>query len=412
LVDFSLEMAGIVVVASALLGAAVPAKRSWPRARGAIPMVALAFVVAFLAVGPRVPGSDTQSIIDNLVRSMKGDDQEAFQAELRRGLALHPGEPTLALLAGAYAGSKGHEDAPRWLSVAMQEAPGWAAPHVVAAQLLVNAGRIDQALVEIRSAEERHPGRGQAVFCTVLAADPRMASVERAAPEGDLRVAFLDRATTCPTATQELRAEIDAMILKIEPGRPSVALREARRLLSRGRTGDAATLLEGAVNDNPNNASLWSETIRAHLRNGDPARARDALQRARRLGVDGRTLTAAEARIQAALGETDEMRATLTRLRGRAKGDPNLVAQTFTLEAELEATLGNLDEALSAYEAADTVDPTLGALHHAAALAVKSGRPSQGRRIYHRLCLREPGGRACAEEQRLDMLRRHGGPEK
>jgi tetratricopeptide (TPR) repeat protein len=412
LVDFSLEMAGIVVVASALLGAAVPAKRSWPRARGAVPVVALVFVVTFLAVGPRIPGSDTQSIIDNLVRSMKTDDQAAFQAELQRSLALHPGEPTLALLAGAYAGSKGHEDAPRWLSVAMQEAPGWAAPHVVAAQLLVNAGRVDQALVEIRAAEQRQPGSGQDLLCTVLSADPRMASVERAAPDGDLRVAFLDRATTCPSARQELRAEIDTMILQIEPGRPSVALREARRLLSRGRTGDAAVLLEGAVNDNPNNASLWSETIRAHLKNGNPGRALDALERAKRLGVDGRTLTAAEARIQAALGETDEMRATLTRLRGRAKGDPRLVAQTFTLEAELEAALGNLDEALSAYEAADTVDPTLGALHHAAALAVKSGRPSQGRRIYHRLCLREPGGRACAEEQRLDMLRRHGGPEK
>jgi tetratricopeptide (TPR) repeat protein len=412
LVDFSLEMAGIVVVASALLGATVPAKGACRRARGAIPVAALAFVVTFVAVAPRIPGSDTQSIIDNLVRSMKTDDQAAFQAELQRGLALHPGEPTLALLAGTYAGSKGHEDAPRWLSVVMQEAPGWAAPHVVAAQLLVNAGRIDQALVEIRAAEERHPGSAQAVLCTVLAAAPRMAHVERAAPEGDLRIAFLDRATTCPSATRELRAEIDTMILQIEPGRPSVALREARRLLSRGRTGDAATLLEGAVNDNPHNAPLWSEAIRAHLQNGDPSRALDALGRAKRLKVDSRTLTAAEARIQAALGETDEMRATLMRLRGRAKGDPNLVAQTFTLEAELEATLGNLDEALSAYEAADTVDPGLGALYHAAALAVKSGRPSQGRRIYHKLCLREPGGRACAEEQRLGALGRRGGAKK
>lgn len=411
-VDFSLEMAGIVVVASALLGAAVPAVRSYPRARNGPTVAAVAFLLTFVTLGPRIPGSDAQSIIDNLIRSMQADDQESFQAELQRGLTLHPSEPTLALLAGTYAGSKRHEDAPQWLSIVMQQAPGWAAPHVVAAQLLLNEGRVDQALVEIRAAEQRHAGSGQKLVCTVLARAPLIAHVERAAPDEELRAAFLDRATTCPGATQDLRAEIDAMIMKIEPGRASAALREARRLLSKSQAGEAAALLERAVNDNPTNTSLWSEMIRANLIDGDPARARDALESATRLGVDGRTLTAAKARIHAALGETDEMRATLTRLRGRARGNARLIAQTFTLEAELEASLGNLDEAFSAYEAADGLDPTLGALQHAAVLAVKSGRTAQGRRFYHRLCMREPGGPACAHEKRLDTAQGRGNPAK
>jgi tetratricopeptide (TPR) repeat protein len=294
----------------------------------------------------------------------------------------------------------------------MQEAPGWAAPHVVAARLLLDEGRIDQALLEIRAAEERHAGSGQATICAVLARAPSMKHVERAAPDGDLRAAYLDRATSCPGATPDLRAEIDTMILQIEPGRPSVALREARRLTARDRAGEAASLLESALTDNPDNASLWSETIRAHLRNGDPEQAREALARAKRRGVDSRTLIAAAARIQAALGEADDMRTTLMRLRGRSRGNARLIAQAFTLEAELEASLGNIDEALSAYEAADRADPTLGALAHAAALAVKAGRVTQGRRIYRRLCLREPRGPACAQEERLGRVSGDSYPTK
>ena len=412
LVDFSLEMAGVVVVASALLGALLPARHSHPRARHGPIVTALAFVVVLVTLGPTIPGSDAQSIIDSLVHSMAADEEASFRSELQRGVALHPGEPTLALLAGTYAGSKGYEDAPRWLSVAMQEAPGWAAPHVVAARLLLDEGRIDQALLEIRAAEERHAGSGQATICAVLARAPSMKHVERAAPDGDLRAAYLDRATSCPGATPDLRAEIDTMILQIEPGRPSVALREARRLTARDRAGEAASLLESALTDNPDNASLWSETIRAHLRNGDPEQAREALARAKRRGVDSRTLIAAAARIQAALGEADDMRTTLMRLRGRSRGNARLIAQTFTLEAELEASLGNIDEALSAYEAADRADPTLGALAHAAALAVKAGRATQGRRIYRRLCLREPRGPACAQEERLGRVSGDSYPTK
>ena len=109
----------------------------------------------------------------------------------------------------------------------------------------------------------------------------------------------------------------------------------------------------------------------------------------------------AEARVEAALGQTDEMRATIARLRGQSRGEATLIASSFIFEGELEASLGNIDEALAAYTAADVANPESRALRYAATLALKSGRPTRARRIYRTLCMRTPGGPACAQEARL-----------
>ena len=85
-----------------------------------------------------------------------------------------------------------------------------------------------------------------------------------------------------------------------------------------------------------------------------------------------------QARIEAALGETDAMRATLTRLRGRARGDANLIAASFLLEGELEASLGNIDEALAAYTAADVANPDIPSLQYAAQARAQVGPAHTG----------------------------------
>jgi tetratricopeptide (TPR) repeat protein len=403
LVDFSLEMAGIVVVAASLLGALLPASSESNSKPSLRPFVAIlvVFTVMLGVLGTRVLENDTQSIVDRLTRSMQSDDEDDFRATVHRGLALHPGEPAFALLAGTYAGSKGYMDAPRWLGVVMEEAPGWSAPHVVAAQWLFDKGQLDQALLEIREAEERQPGSAKTVLCEALARVPMMEHLERAAPRADLRVPYLDRASACPGLSAELRAEIDAAILQSEPTQVSAVLREARRLASQKRSDEANALLRQALERHPHNASLWITIIRAHLRGGDAEAARLALTQARSRGLDGRSLTEAQARIEAALGETDEMRATITRLRGQSRGEARLVAATFILEGQLEASLGNIDEALAAYAAADVASADTAALQYAATLALKSGRPTQARRIYRTLCARQPGGSACAQEARL-----------
>jgi len=404
LVDFSLEMAGVVVVVASLLGAVLPVQRKLAHGpkRGLLLTLLGVFVATLALLGPGVLGSDTQSIVDRLTQYMKADDEARFEATLRRGLALHPGEPALALLAGAYAGAKRHPDAPRWLAVVMDEAPGWAAPHAVAARWLFAGGQTDQALLEIREAQQRQAGGAHKVLCEVLARFPRMDYVERAAPSGDLRVAYLDRTNSfCPGLPADLRAQIDTAILEDEPSRTTAVLREAHRLITQDQTDQAITRLRRALQDHADDPNLWVRLIRAHLSADDPEQAQLALEEARSDGLGSRSLLEAQARVEAALGQTDEMRATITRLRGQSRGEGTMIARSFILEGELEASLGNIDEALAAYAAADAARPESPALQYAAALALRAGRPTHARRSYGTLCRRKPGGPACAQEARL-----------
>jgi tetratricopeptide (TPR) repeat protein len=403
LVDFNLEMAGVVAVVAALLGALLPVVgASHPRRSGRLLLASFAvFAMVLSALGPRVLGSDTLSLVDRLTRAMQADDSADFQATLRRGLALHPGEPALALLAGAYAGSKRHPDAARWLSVVMDEAPGWAAPHAAAARWLFAGGQTDQALLEIREAKQRHAGRGQQVLCEILERFPRMEYIERAAPTEDRRIAYLNRTARCPGLPADLRAQIDSTILEDEPTHAQTVLREAQRLAAQERSGDAIALLEQAIEHNADNDRLRVALVRVHLKDGDPEEARLVLDDAISGGLATRPLLEAQARVEAALGQADAMRATLARLRGQSRGDARLIASSFILGGALEASLGNIDEALAAYAAADVASPNTPALQYAAALALKSGRPTHARRLYRTLCRRKPDGPSCAQEARL-----------
>ena len=402
LVDFSLEMAGVIVVVAALLGALLPGSdHEGSRRFSILGAIALGvFTIALVAITPRVLRSDTQSIVDELVGAMQADDQTAFVATLRRGLSLRPGEPAFALLAGSYAGIKRRPDAGRWLSIAMEEAPGWAAPHAVAARWLFAGGQTDQALLEIREAEQRHAGRGHSTLCEILQRFASMEYIERAAPTEDRRIAYLNRTARCSELPPSLRAEIDSAILQDEPAHAWATLREARRLAAQGRSSDAVAVLERAIEHNADNETLWVALVDAHVKSGDPEQARLVLQEATAGGLATRPLLEAQARVQAALGEADAMRATVIRLRGQAEGEARLIASSFILEGDLEASLGNIDEALAAYTAADVANPESPALRYAAALALRSGRPTHARRIYRTLCRRKPGGPACAEGAR------------
>jgi len=414
LVDFSLEMAGVVVVVAALFGALLPAGGMLPpeRSRRLLLAISGVFVIILAALGPRVLASDTQSIVDRLTQAMQTDEDTRFEATLRQGLALHPSEPAFALLAGTYAASKRHPDTARWLSIVMAEAPGWGDPHAIAARSLLAGGRTDQALLEIREAEQRHASRGHEVLCEILERFPQMEYIERAAPNEDRRVAYLNRTARCAGLPADLRAEIDRVILEDQPAHAEAVLREAQRLGSQGRTSDAIALLELAIEHNADRDRLWVALVRTHLNAGNPEQAQRVLRVAMSGGLATRALLETQARIEAALGATDAMRAALTRLRGQARGEPTLVARSFILEGELEASLGNVDEALAAYSAADTAKPATSALQRAAALALKSGRPTHARRVYRTLCRRKPDGPACVQEARLSKELSPAPPER
>jgi tetratricopeptide (TPR) repeat protein len=295
----------------------------------------------------------------------------------------------------------------------MDEAPEWAAPHAIAARWLFAEGNIDQALLEVRHAEQRRAGSAYKVLCELLTRFPRMDYVERAAPAQDQRIVFLNRtALTCGGLPAELRAEIDDAILKDDPTHTAAVLREAQRLATRGRSGDAVDLLRRSLEHNEDNDRLWIALIQAHLRAGEAEQAQSVLKEAKSGSLEGRSLLEAEARVEAALGQANEMRATIARLRGQSRGEATLIASSFIFEGELEASLGNIDEALAAYIAADVANPESPALQYAATLALKSGRPTHARRLYRTLCRRKPNGRACVQAARLSKETSPGPPRR
>jgi tetratricopeptide (TPR) repeat protein len=202
------------------------------------------------------------------------------------------------------------------------------------------------------------------------------------------------------------------VILEGEPAHPWAVLREAQRLATQERSSDAIALLQQAIGSHADNARLWIALVGAHLKDDDPERARLVLEEAMSGELAPQPLLEAQARVEAALGDTDAMRATLIRLRGQARGDARLIASSFILEGVLEASLGNIEEALTAYTAADVANPESPALQYAATLAVGAGRPTHARRAYRVLCRRKPDGPACAQEAWLSKERSPAPPER
>lgn len=402
MVDFSLEMTGIVVVVAAMFGATLkakdvatgPASTRWWKVG-----MLLVFLGALSGLSRSVVHNEVQPLVDRLRALMATEDDTAFEATLERALVLHPAEPSFALLAGAYAVQRERPDAPRWLSTAMLQAPGWASPHAVASQWLLRQGRLDQALLEIREAERRQPGSAREVLCEVLRERGTLALLERAAPP-DAGAGHYERVVGCPRIDDALVRAIDARILELDPDSPSALVRHARRLRASQEPTAAVALLTDAVDAHPLNAHVWNSLASALLETGRPDEALSALKKAEAHGVSQALLLESRARIEATLKDTTAMRATLMRMRGLSRGDAQLMADARFLEATLEADLGNIDRALRAFEASDQARPNAAALRQAAALALKTNRLERAHQLYRELCRRDPNDGSCRKLRR------------
>lgn len=409
MVDFSLEMPAIAVVAAASLGALlapnpdhsvdidVDAHRA-PKRR--LFILWTVFLIGSCLLAPHVIGGDTQFQADQLTRAMEAGDEAGFQQTLERALKQHPTEPVFPLLAGAHAVRRNDPRALQWLSVTMIEAPGWGSPHVLAAEWLNRLGRLDQALLEVREAENRTGGAGRDLVCEILVAHQDIAHLERAAPI-DAAVRFYDRAAACVGLQEELREAIDARILSIDSTHVSAVARQAKRFKQRGDTDRASALLDAALTAHPDSSRLWAALAATHIAAEQPEIALADLDRAVESGIESKELLVTRARVFAALDDRESMIATLTRLRGLARGDGGKLAAVQLLEGDLEASLGNVESALEAYRAADQADRDSPALHKAAALAARTGRQRQAYQAYRELCGRDSNSAACKRRDEI-----------
>jgi tetratricopeptide (TPR) repeat protein len=165
LLDLALEVPGVMIAASATLGA-LWGDRHRARARdavrlpgpltdaGALRVVAgVASVGVLVGLGALLFGlhdveSDRKEALKRLEAS--ATDPASVRAFLRAAMSRHPAEPYFPLIGGALAFERRYESPIPWLERSLERAPVNGRAHLLLAEVLITKGLRKQALLELR----------------------------------------------------------------------------------------------------------------------------------------------------------------------------------------------------------------------------------------------------------------------
>lgn len=402
LVDFALEGLGVAVVAAAVAGAAIAPRRPktapsrLSSARLSLVALAVVTVGGVLLHGLSIDGSSRRALQAQLERELLDGEHEAFAATLERAVSTHPAEPTFFLLGGAEAVVRDDPAALPWLNQAMRAADGWSGPHAEAARFFARRGAYGQAFVEVREAELRQAGSAFDVACAVLEERPAtLDTFVRVTRVDDVGTGIMDRVAHCLPLDSSVAVALDAQLL--EAGGERARMRQARRGLAAGDHDEALASLASLDGTDEEVALLTAQIALAARR---PADAVEALERS---STTSTRLLRLLAMAQARAGRMDDMHATIERLRGRAAGRADAVAEAWVLQGRLERSQNNDGAAMRCFERAHRIAPTSGAGAEIADLAEALGDLARAFRAHSEICLREgPGSAHCAARDRLE----------
>lgn len=400
MVDFSLELAGVAIVAAATLGAVVD---TVDRRQGIRVRTVLGVMASLAVIGSIVAGSlherDTFTIERELRQALEDRDYVRARGWVETGLALHPAEPTFVLAGAEVAVREGDVKLARWINHAQAIAPLWSAPHLLAARWLLSIGRTDQALVELRAGESNHPGSMVASVCALLEEDPRIEIVLRVTPKGEDGALFLDRIAGCLPWTSPLAAAIDAKALDRDPSLSRPALREAKRKLL---AGDGAGAIAMLANRPELDTTTRLVLAQAYLKEGEAKRAEETLapllQQRRATAETLRTALA----IEISIGDEARVRSVASRLRAQALEQGTALAEIDMLLGALYEAAGEYPMALVAYRRAGRSGGSRKSLESIARVSALSGDAAGALITYRRLCRADGGvGDACRTAEKL-----------
>ncbi len=399
MVDFALELAGIAVVAGALLGGVTAPSRRRKRKSSVIQihhaalLIAGACVVLAVVPGLRLDERGAYAMQVSLEEDMRERRHDAFQATLIEAVRAHPSEPAFVLLGGAEAGQRGDPSALRWLNRAMVMAPGWASPHLEAGRYLVRSGHLSQGLLELREAAVRgQTHRAAQIICSAVGSRPGSVShVLRIFGTDDVGDQTLDDVAGCLPAESDLRRTVDAHL--VERNVVGARIRSATRALGSDRPEDALAVLEPAAESE----EVLVIRARAYLALDQPGRAIETLA-----GHDGPVaLLRMRAQAEAHAGERDAMLATVARLRTHGAGDPARIARAWILQGVLLTEMDQDFDALHAFSRAHRVDPNSAGLRHTAMTAERIGDHRRAYQAWSELCRNADAGSApCRSRDR------------
>jgi tetratricopeptide (TPR) repeat protein/O-antigen ligase len=413
LVDFSLEMSGVVVLVAVALGAVLAPRTEEPGPTHGLPMRRLALVsgiAGLVCVAALAPVLDRWSVpfLEKRLRAANEHvDRTEFRATLALALKLHPSEPTFPLLAAAGAIAHRSPDAPAWLNRAMNLAPHWAASHLLAAAWLQSRGRRGQAWLELREAGRLSPTRAAAAVCALRASEPGLKGFEASIPgRAAERVPYLRALAACLPLSSPEAVRVDVLFTGLRVDAAPTRQRTARRALARGDTAAAVHALQAvpAARRDSMDSALLADALTRLRRPEDALRELDA---ALRRTDDPHWLLVQKARTQAALHDEAGVRATIETLRDTGGGNPVALGAAQQLLGDLELQLGHPGLAVVAYELAYTYSGNDAVLGSIGGAAERLGDRRRALAAWERLCSTVgPASPACAQRDRLQALER------
>jgi tetratricopeptide (TPR) repeat protein len=410
LVDLGLELPGVAVLPAGLLGAAVVSegnRRGALHAPAAVVRPTLrwlpvaAGMLALLLLAPRALERERGVLEARLRAAIDARDAQVFARELEVALHAHPREPAFPILAAVEAlGRRDPAAAGPFINRAMQVAPNWAAPHVLAVHWLVTLGRPGQALIELREALKRDPGAAGQLMCRLLRAAPERWS--EAIPDGGSeRMVALNRAAECFPVTSPAARAVDTQLLKERPRHGEASRREAQRQLAADDPEAALETLRPLLAAPRIEGRTVALAARALLAQGRPDELQLLLDRTRGHVDHPAALLEVEARAAAAAGDAEGMRRAMSRLRAEALEEQRSVTPAYLTQADLEMRIGKTEQALDLLEHGYRITKDSRLLLREAELAERAGQTDRARAAYRRLCVLDPSdGAACGAAAR------------
>ncbi|MBI3200126.1 MAG: O-antigen ligase family protein [Myxococcales bacterium] len=227
---------------------------SSPAARRALaPTAALlggSAAAAALAFGWHDVGDDRARLYRNFADGAGARDparRHELRATLRQAILRHPADPYFPLL-GALLARAGKDASPLpWLARALERSPHSARPHLLAAEVLSDAGRRSQAFMHLRLAAERDPTAIGQVAARAVGWSRDHSALASVVPDGPAAARTLEALALAIPANSggELRRQLLRDALALEPKRHAANEALAWDLLRELEQGDSSPACRG-----------------------------------------------------------------------------------------------------------------------------------------------------------------------
>jgi tetratricopeptide (TPR) repeat protein len=418
LTDFSVEILGVILPATAILGTIRGRRREnqllgeiWvSRHVGVVSFIALA-AAALVTLLPWAAHARLKRETEAVAGLLDGKTPpDIARQKLRQAVQHHPADYFLQYLGGLWAMETSGEYPLRWFnrSLLLNSRFGWT--HYQIARVLFRTGKVDQALIEyVLAVDDEGQALGPMVAKEVARAKPDFEAIRSVALRRDTQKFFWNLlAGAWSEASNHAQAALaDEALLVIDPQHPDALMRSAFRAEIAKQPDVVIANARKLAPSRPVLAARLEAT--AWAAKGDHKRAVTTIQTALEAAPGDRELLQALADREEAAGYMEEARRALEKLAERAPSTAE-ICRIRSLQAELEIRQSMKAAALAIFKRAGAACEGI-LLEKAAALAEEIGDLLYARDGFRRLGQRSNGAtfaeRAARLEDRIRQLQGH-----